>query len=325
MNTLHQHYKEIQDTINQKITWNESESYSECVGHYVFENIPIKQKFIEHPHFIICYGEWTIDSNITVPIQTLKNTFKLQFEIEGYSRYQATDSYIEIPEDCFNLLFVPQPDGQLHYKKNRRVLEVVFDEDYFMQEIVHRLPFYLTFAKEVQQGKQLTFYKKAKPITSEIHKLLLDLLHNTVHISLKSQYLQQKVDEILLLVFNATLPTETLQINTLPLNLEVEDKILHVKTWIDTHFLQDISLKSISQQFYINEAKLKHSFKKYYSISVVKYIKELRFNYAYLLLESGKYSISEVAHLIHYEYPQHFSIAFKNRYGKSPSTIGKKK
>ncbi|WP_010254796.1 helix-turn-helix domain-containing protein [Myroides injenensis] len=322
MNELHRHYKELQKSLPQKVEWASHNSYKECVGQFNFENIPIKQKFIEHPNFIISYGEWSISKPISIPIESNKPTFKLQFELEGYSSYQSNTVDVEIPQDYFNFMYVCPVNGKLHYKKNRRVLEILLDIDYFVKIIGKKLPFYTTYVNLIKENKSFVLFEKPKQMTSEINKLLLDLLHNDIVLSLKSFYIEQKVLELLLLTMNIKLAKEDSKLYSSH-SLTDEDKILSIKAWIDQNFLKDINVKSICQQFYINEYKLKNNFKRHHNISIIKYIKELRFNYAYKLLETGKYSVNEVANILHYEYPQHFTIAFKKRFNITPSKIAK--
>lgn len=322
MNELHRYYRELQKSLPQKVEWASHNSYKECVGQFNFENIPIRQKFIEHPNFIISYGEWSISKPITIPIESNKPTFKLQFELEGYSSYHSNAIDIEIPQDYFNFMYVYPVSGKLHYKKNRRVLEILLDLDYFAKVIVNKFPFFKMYADLIKDNKSFVLFNKPKQMTSEINKLLLELLHNDIVLSLKSFYIEQKVLELLLLTMNVKLAKEDSMLYSSH-SLEDEDKILSIKAWIDQNFLKDINVKSVCQQFYINEYKLKNNFKRHHNISIIKYIKELRFNYAYKLLETGKYTVNEVANLLHYEYPQHFTIAFKKKFNVTPSMLFK--
>ena len=55
-----------------------------------------------------------------------------------------------------------------------------------------------------------------------------------------------------------------------------------------------------------------------YGVSPIKYITELRMNYACELLSSGKYKVSDVAQLCGYENVYYFSTVFKKYKGTSP-------
>lgn len=324
MSLLYQQYQEVLKNIPNRIEWGNSVMYKERYGKLNFNGIPVKQKFIDHPSFIICYGEWTLTTEREIRIKNSRNMFKLMFELEGYSCYLAENAVIEIPQDCFNLIYVPELDGHLKYKTNRRVIEIIFDISYFTTLVKTKIPALSNFLSELEENKTITLFTHAKQISVEIHQLLLSVLQNDVHPDIKLIYLETKITELLILSVQETLDNQDvplLETNT----MSDVDKLLHVKTWIDTHFLQDITFSMLSQRFYINEYKLKKYFKKYYQSSLIKYIRDLRFEYAHQLLSSQKFSVNKVAELLHYEYPQHFTIAFKKRYNVAPSTLINKK
>ncbi|MEK6509003.1 MULTISPECIES: helix-turn-helix domain-containing protein [Myroides] len=320
MSLLYQQYQEVLKNIPNRIEWGNGEQYKERYGQFTFKGIPIKQKFIDHPYFIISYGEWSVPTPVDVAVINEKSTFKLMLELEGYSCYSTARETIEVPQDCFNLLYVPRVNGHLKYKTNRKVVEVLFDEDYFAQLVETKIPALASFLNLVKQGKTTTLFAKAKTIPVEIHQLLLNILQSDVHPDLKQVYLETKVTELLLLSVQESLERKVAPIEEIK-SMNDADKLLHIKTWIDNHFLQDITFSMLSQRFYINEYKLKKYFKKYYDSSLIRYVRDLRFEYAYQLLSSQKFSVNKVAELLHYEYPQHFAIAFKKKYGVPPSTL----
>ncbi|MDM1376267.1 helix-turn-helix domain-containing protein [Myroides marinus] len=326
MSLLYQQYQEVLKSIPNRIEWGSSELYKERYGQFVFKNIPIKQKFIDHPGFIVSYGEWTIPKEVKVPVDNPQNTFKLMFELEGYSCFtdSKTKQQIEVPQDCFNLIYVPKAKGYLKYKTNRKVVEVIFDEAYFTQLVQDKLPVLLPFIELIKKGKTGTLFSQAKVISIEIHQLLLMILQNDIHPDLKQVYLETKIIELLLLSVQESLDRVVAPLENVK-SMSDADKLLLIKTWIDNHFLQEITFSMLSQRFYINEYKLKKYFKKYYHSSLIKYIRDLRFEYAYQLLASQKFSVNKVAELLHYEYPQHFTIAFKKKYNIAPSILIQKK
>lgn len=324
MSLLYQQYQEVLEHIPNRIEWGNNDQYKERYGQFSFHGIPIKQKFIDHPSFIISYGEWTVPKEVRIAVDNPRSTFKLMLELEGYSCYSTKKTTIEVPQDCFNLIYVPHVKGHLKYRTNRKVVEIIFDEEYFNELVKAKIPSLLPFIQNIQQGNITTLFAKAKTISIEIHQLLLMILQHDIHPELKQIYLETKVTELLLLSVQESLEPQIAPIEEIKSMSDV-DKLLHIKTWIDNHFLQDITFSMLSQRFYINEYKLKKYFKKYYQSSLIKYIRDLRFEYAYQLLSSQKFSVNKVSELLHYEYPQHFAIAFKKRYAIPPSALILKK
>jgi AraC-like DNA-binding protein len=55
--------------------------------------------------------------------------------------------------------------------------------------------------------------------------------------------------------------------------------------------------------------------------SPVDFIKSIRLNHALELLQSKKYTVTEVAEMCGFAYVEYFSLAFKKYFGKSPTKI----
>ncbi len=79
------------------------------------------------------------------------------------------------------------------------------------------------------------------------------------------------------------------------------------------------TISSLARRVGLNECYLKREFRRRTGMSIGEYIRQLRMNSALELLETGKYSIMEIALAIGYTNPSHFSATFKKFYGKSPS------
>lgn len=97
------------------------------------------------------------------------------------------------------------------------------------------------------------------------------------------------------------------------------DKLFALRKFIDQHFLEDFSLQQLVRIGMLNEFKLKKGFRQLFGQSVFRYIHSLRMEYAGNLLRHSKVSIAEVAHIIGYQYAQHFSTAFRRHFGVTPS------
>ena len=72
-------------------------------------------------------------------------------------------------------------------------------------------------------------------------------------------------------------------------------------------------------QFGTNTNKLMTQFKKLFGKSIFEYLTELRMEYASKLLRDNKMMVTEVAHILKYKNPNHFSAAFKRHFGTIPS------
>lgn len=86
-------------------------------------------------------------------------------------------------------------------------------------------------------------------------------------------------------------------------------------------YLEDHSLNDLARNFATNTHKLVTTFKKVFGESIFEYIQVLRMDHARELLLDGDIHIKEVARVLRYKNPNHFSSAFKKRFGVSPSSL----
>ena len=81
----------------------------------------------------------------------------------------------------------------------------------------------------------------------------------------------------------------------------------------------DLSIREIAQKAYISEVYFRKLFKEEFGISPQKYLINLRIQNAVNLMETGYYSLKEVAFLSGYRDYKYFSVEFKKSKGVSPS------
>jgi AraC family transcriptional activator of pyochelin receptor len=154
------------------------------------------------------------------------------------------------------------------------------------------------------------------PITPGMAQLIGDIRNNENDGPLRALLVQSKVLELIALqVDQCRKPVE------LPGKVRAEDaeKLHQLKTYLDANFLSDLNLTQLCRYCLLNEFKVKSGFKQLFGSSVFGYIKKKRMEYAVGLLRNHYQTVDEVAATLGYEHPQHFSTAFKNFMGVSPS------
>jgi AraC-like DNA-binding protein len=97
--------------------------------------------------------------------------------------------------------------------------------------------------------------------------------------------------------------------------------IQQLKDYLTKTFLEDHCLPTLARQFGTNTNKLMSLFKKVFGRSIFEFIGELRMDHAMELLRDHGLLVTEVARTVGYKNPNHFSYAFKRKYGVSPSDI----
>ncbi len=99
------------------------------------------------------------------------------------------------------------------------------------------------------------------------------------------------------------------------------DMIEEVKDYLSKAFLEEHSIPDLAKRFGTNTNKLMSLFKKVFNISVFEYISDMKMNYAKRKLLDEGYFVADVSREVGYKNPNHFSAAFKKRFGINPSRL----
>lgn len=99
-------------------------------------------------------------------------------------------------------------------------------------------------------------------------------------------------------------------------------KINNAKSIIANTLQNPCSLIELAHKVGLNDFKLKKCFKEVYGTTVFGYLHDIRMDKACILLKQ-KEKISEVAYAIGYKNAQHFTAAFKKKFGVVPSEFWK--
>lgn len=97
-------------------------------------------------------------------------------------------------------------------------------------------------------------------------------------------------------------------------------ELIHeLKDYLNSTFLDDHTISGLAQQFGTNTNKLMSLFKKLFGKSIFEYLTDQRMEHARKLLREESLLVTEVSRTIGYKNPNHFSAAFKKKFGINPS------
>jgi AraC-like DNA-binding protein len=94
-----------------------------------------------------------------------------------------------------------------------------------------------------------------------------------------------------------------------------------IREYLLNTFLEEHSLQKIARHFGVNEFLLKKGFKENFQTTVFDFILDQRMEYARRQLLDTKLTIHEVGSMVGYKYPNHFSTAFRKKFGVSPNSL----
>ncbi len=165
--------------------------------------------------------------------------------------------------------------------KNREEYEICLKSPVITDEEVIAAAFQLDFT--------CGFFSKRNPLIAEGYLLaLLGLLYENKHLVVKTR------------IKNPT-------------------SFAEVINYVEEHFTEDISVKSVAELFGYNESYFSHRFKELFGISFIKFITRRRLEYACKLMNTTKYTISECATLCGFSDSNYFSVCFKKKFNITPT------
>ncbi|WP_162618524.1 helix-turn-helix domain-containing protein [Pedobacter yulinensis] len=96
------------------------------------------------------------------------------------------------------------------------------------------------------------------------------------------------------------------------------EKLWQARLHMEQHLQAPPSLFELARLIGLNDYKLKRDFKKLFGTTVFGYLYEKRMEKAKALLEQERLPVGEIAYLVGYKNPQHFTAAFKKKFGCLP-------
>lgn len=96
-----------------------------------------------------------------------------------------------------------------------------------------------------------------------------------------------------------------------------------IQDYIETHYAEDIDLKTIGRALHISSYYLAHVFKESTGYPLMQYVIRLRMGKAQELLQYTSYSITQIAGMVGYDNASHFNTMFTKNIGMSPGKYRK--
>ena len=172
--------------------------------------------------------------------------------------------------------------------------------------------------KKVQNGESFVG-DRYTPITLLQERALQNVFNCPLTGKLGQLMIETSLVQIILIQLHSIyLSKEIISVESGKRDMEV---VQGLKEHLNKTFLDDHSLDNLAREFGVNTSKLMALFKKVFNKSIFEYLSELRMDYARELLQEKDYLVAEVARTLGYKNPNHFSSAFKKRFGFCPSQV----
>jgi AraC-like DNA-binding protein len=279
---------------------------------------------VTFPHIHIMDLRWTANNALKLINEIPTDAVSFVFQLSGINDVTYSRAGQHVRVGAAEHYMVYQPDGEFYNisqpNEEAHQLLVSVDKDFFAASVGCNSK----WAEGIQNSilKKHAFLSSPKPVRSTPHMqhLVQGIIGDRSAEPMRNFRTQSRAMELIAAHIDQLIsPAE--QNNSIS-TVDVE-KLNQLRAYLDQSFLEDHTLDQLSRKYLLNEFKLKRGFKLLFDVPVFAYIKNLRMNFATLLLKDGKSSVDEVAFLLGYEYPQHFSTAYKKHTGINPSHLRK--
>jgi AraC-like DNA-binding protein len=219
----------------------------------------------------------------------------------------------ELTPSTYHYLRVKGSDYILSLGKHFHNIHIEVSEAYYKQLLCDSEDWSARLKERISGGDSCV--AGAYSLTPAMIRNIYEIFNTPMSGMLKRMVIEAKMLELIALQWG-------MSINTPQTGKAVKSGLLNeVKRYLDESYLEEHSLKGICMRFGINEFALKNGFKTQFGTTVFDYLISRRLDHARELLLQQSYTIQQVSSVVGYRHANHFSTAFKNRFGKTPSAF----
>jgi len=213
----------------------------------------------------------------------------------------------------FHQVFVPENEYLLGMGKSFVNVHIEIERTYYAGLLSDSEKWSAEVRRKILENE--LYYPGEFSLTLPMMRTIQEIFNSPLSGSLKRLLIEAKVHELVALQLNGCIG------ESLESGAKTKDIFVAIRDFIDTTFLQEHSLKSIAREFAINEFALKKGFKEQFNTTVFDYILHKRMEHAQQLLLHSDKTIQQIGREIGYKYTNHFSAAFKSRFGVTPTAL----
>ena len=293
--------------------------YHPQVGLLEYNNISL-------PHMHVMDLRWKTNEAVKMINDVPIDTVNFNFQLTGLNeiRYSGLDYNLDTRKGEHYLIYHPEGDYYNSVKSNTylEVFHISLDRKFFASSIGADDAWSENIQKSLDLKRAFSGIDRTLKITFAMWNLIREIQAIKSPGPMRSLLIQSKALELVALQLDQL---KEPQVKSYDIRKDDAEKLHQLKIYLDANFLSDLSLSQLSREFLLNEFKLKKGFKMLFGSSVFNYLRKIRMEYAVNLLRDHALSVDEVADILGYEYSQHFSAAFKNFIGVSPSSFHESK
>ncbi|WP_080057859.1 helix-turn-helix transcriptional regulator [Spirosoma aerolatum] len=267
----------------------------------------------------IHYGDFRTRQTDTISTTEDFGSIDMTFQLQGHTDHDSS-APVRLAPFQHNLTYRPYANMRSRMSiGSHQYVGIQLTETFVSRLIDDNSPSCAKLLNHISQRKATILSNRNLVITPALQIQLSELIAPNRPIPLKRLYLELTVLDLFRQQIDQADASQRNGISSLsPRDVE---KIMAVKTLLDTDPLGPYTLRQLCRSVGLNDFKLKKGFREVLSTTVFRYLTDLRMAYARQLLRDTDCTVNEVASRLGYSETHHFSSAFKRKFGYLPSQV----
>ena len=271
----------------------------------------------------ITHSEYEFNDYVTLDWKGDFELVTMFFNLKGKFSFPGNDIIAPIVLDSnqHNIFYGQNAEGRMHVEElSMKSFMVQLTKEKFYSIVNSENDAIKRFTENMLAGNTVALSEKNLDIDFQIQNCINSILKCNYEEPLKKIYLYSKVIELLVFQlesYNRLFDPKARYIKT---DYDKE-RILFAKDYLVKNLETPPSLTELSRIVGINEFKLKRGFKEVFGQTVFGYLNDLRMELAKNDLLEKQKSITEIAFELGFSSVQHFSNAFKKKFGVAPRGV----
>lgn len=266
-------------------------------------------------HSITRYNDY-----YTFEKENSREVVTLGFNLKGKSVISQCGQVFKVDSLQHNIIYTNgHPNTFRNEALESETLMIEFCPETFLHIVENSNDHLKRFAEKINGSLPAFFSHRSLTIAPPLYRAIQDMLLCQYSGNLRKMFLLSKSIEIL--VIQAEAYSQAVQgSQSILKNQGDRDRMIGARDYLLQHFDDPPNLSQLAGIVNTNEYKLKKGFKEIFGTTVFGYLSDYRLDRAYEELSEGK-TVSETAYTMGYSSPQHFSSAFKKKFGIPPKSI----
>lgn len=243
----------------------------------------------------------------------------LGFNLKGNVIIQQCGRTFQVGPQQHNIIYTNGfPNTFVNNELSSETFMIEFVPAAFLRTVEDSNDILRRFADDMLKGQPVVLSPTNLFINPGLQRAVQDILHCRYTDGLKRLFLLSKTIEILVMQAEAFDKAQQLKDSYFKRKADKE-KIMYAREYLVQHVDNPPGLSELSRIVGINEYKLKRGFKEMFNTTTFGFLADYRLDIAKQKLLESRKTISEIAYELGYSSPQHFSHAFRKKFGITPS------